>query len=123
MLKLDLKETEIGAALVLAAVVAGQVAENLSVCACIQGLGPDSVGVTLYGAGEHLRGVFVTHLGRQLGVGFLVESDDDGLVTVRIDEAEEEVGAEEEGETAVEPKSKPRRGRPPGKKPANPPTE
>lgn len=117
MLKLDLKEAEAGAALVLAAVIAGQVAEDMGQRACIQGLA-DSLSVSLEDSTDRLREVYVAHLQRQLGQGFVVEAEEDGLVVVALDEAEEEPGepeatvGQEGGEKPAEAPKK-RRGRPP----------
>jgi hypothetical protein len=121
VLKLDLQETEAGAALVLAAVIADQTAENLGTGATVKGLNGNSLSVTLTDAGDRLCDVYVAHLERNLGQGFLVEVGDEGLVTIRLDEAEEEAAEEVEvgDESAAEEKPKPRRGRPPkSKKPA-----
>jgi hypothetical protein len=118
VLKLDLQETEAGTALVLAAVIAGQTAENLGTGATVKGLNGNSVSVTLTDAGDRLCDVYAAHLERNLGQGFLVEVGDEGLVTVRLDEAEDEAAEEVEAsdDPAAEEKPKPRRGRPPGTK-------
>lgn len=122
MLKLDLKEAETGAALVLAAVIAGQVAEDMGQRACIQSLGAGSLGVTLEDASGRGREVFVAHLWDQLGQGFLLDNGEDGLVTISLDladEADVTTGADAEsekddGKAPVAEAAPKRRGRPPG---------
>jgi hypothetical protein len=88
MLKLDLKETEVTAGLLLAAVVADQTAANLDVGFCVCGLTDKLVG-ELPEATFVLRQVFITHLSRRLGQGFTVSDDDQGLVTVALDMADD----------------------------------
>lgn len=117
MLKLDLQETEAGAALVLAAVVAGQVAEDMGLTACIHGLA-DSLTVALGGASDRHREVYVAHLEKQLGQGFVVAIAEDGLVAVSLDLAGEDEAPGDGGDGAVAEAPKKRRGRPPKAKPA-----
>lgn len=90
MLKLDLKETEVTAGLVLAAVVADQTASSFGLDACVQGLS-DSLTLTVPAATDVLRQVFAAHLSRRLGLGFTVSEAEDGLVTVALDMAEDPV--------------------------------
>lgn len=127
MLKLDLKETEVTAGLVLAAVVADQTASSFGFDVCVQGLSGE-LAITVPDATDVLRQVFVAHLSRRLGQGFTVYDADDGLVIVALDMAEdpaeestvEPEAADEEsavGPAAPEIGSVPRRrGRPPGSK-------
>lgn len=117
MLKLDLHETETGAALVLAAVVAGQVAEDMGLAACVHGL-TDSLAVALEGASERHGEVYVAHLEKQLGQGFVVAFAEDGLVTVTLDLTESDEDASDGEDEAIAKVPKKRRGRPPKAKPA-----
>lgn len=119
MLKLDLKETGVSAGLLLAAVVADQTAANLDVGFCVCGLNDKLVG-KLPEATFVLRQVYITHLSRRLGQGFTVSDDDQGLVTVALDMAEE--AESEPGNASVSGDAPRRRGRPPGSK-TRPPAE
>ena len=117
MLKLDLKETERTAALVLAAVVADQVASERGFDVCVTGLA-DGLALEAPDATDIIFQVFVVHLQRRVGLGFLVEQT--GTTSVRLDLARGEEEGEEEpvedtGDVDTPPPPK-KRGRPPGSK-------
>lgn len=122
MLKLDLKETETTAALVLAAVVADQVASERGFDICVTGL-TDGLALEAPDTTDIIFQVFVAHLQRRVGLGFLVEQTGTTTATVRLDLACEEEGeenpVEDSGDVDTPPPPK-KRGRPPGSKTRQP---